>query len=253
MVKVIDFSLVVGIQRHGMIELASIILKIVPTAKTMAQLSKGVKREGSRIFAGRAIANAAVISKDIGSMLVQMFENTIVAKSLRGQGSDDLPAHFGLSDGLANGLVDGMASLIRSSVRIMSKTSGKSAVVKIRAIDKSWSDYMSLPGAQYLSQPSNLTIPVMRWMLIDPSIDIGQAAYQIFFLGEDGKMDTQIKKVSRSGRAIMLSLEALGGGGTPYVLPAIISGQAGKNFIELALGQPDVAEKAAKLLLKRIV
>ena len=50
----------------------------------------------------------------------------------------------------------------------------------------------------------------------------------------------------------MVSLKALGGGGGGYVLPSIISGQAGQNFIEMALGQPDVAKRAADIFIKRI-
>ncbi len=86
---------------------------------------------------------------------------------------------------------------------------------------------------------------------MDPSIDIGQAAYDIVFQGEGKKFDVRIQKVSRSGRAIMVSLIALGGGGG-YVLPDIISGQGGQNFIEMTLGQKGVAMEAATILMKKV-
>jgi hypothetical protein len=232
--------------------MAKTVLKIELTGNVTSQLISGVKRMGSRKWAGRALANASLISKDIGNMLVGIFNNTPVAMALKGHGSEDLPAHLGLDDTTANGLVDGMAHLIRSSVRIISRENKNIMSLRIQAVERDWSEYLSLPGAQYVSSPSNITIPVAKWLLIDPNIDIGQAAYDIVFQGEDDKFEARIQKTSRSGRAIMVSLETLGGTGG-YVLPAIISGQAGHNFIEYALGQSDVAMKAAALLMKRVI
>jgi len=232
--------------------MAKIRFNIEPTASTMNQLAKGVAQGGSRIWTGRAMAHAPAIGKRIGDMLVKTFNDTPVAKALRGKGGDDLPAHFGLDDGTANGLADGMGELIRSSVHLMSQSTGKgTASIRIQAVSANWQEYLALPGAQYTASPSNITIPVAKWLLIDPSIDVGQASYDIVFKGEDAKFDARIDKVSRSGRAIMVTLQALGGGGG-YVLPAIISGQAGANFIEYALGQPMVAREAAKILIEKV-
>lgn len=231
--------------------MTQIIFKIKPTSKTMTQLIKGVRREGSRKWSGRVLTKAALISKEIGTMLVKTFNNTAVAKALRGQGSADLPAHFGLNDGAANALVDGMADLIRSSVHILSRSDGDAVSIRIQAVEDNWNEYLALPGAQYVSSPSNVIIPVAKWLLIDPSIDIGQAAYEIVFQGEDANFDIRIQKVSRSGRAIMVSLKTLGGGGG-YVLPAIVSGQAGQNFIEYALRQSSIAMEAAIILMKKV-
>lgn len=231
--------------------MAKIIYKIEPTAQTTTQLIKGVKRRGSKIFVGRAMAHAAAISRSIGIMLVKKFNNTSVAKSLRGQGSEDLPAHFGLDNSTANALVDGMGELIQTSVSLLSKSDGTTMSLRIRAVERNWSKYLNLPGAKYISHPSNITIPVIRWLLIDPNIDIGQAAYDIVFKGEGENFDVRIQKVSRSGRAIMVSLDTLGGSGG-YVLPSIISGKIGQNFIEYALGQPGVAMEAASILIKKV-
>jgi hypothetical protein len=231
--------------------MAKTIIKIELTPQTMTQLMNGVKKNGSRAWIGRVFSNAAAIGADIGNMLVHEFNSSAVARALRGQGSEDLPAHFGLSDSTANSLVDGMAELIRTSVRIKGGNIGGIASVRILAVKKDWEIYLSLPGAQYKSMPSNIIIPVAKWLLIDPSIDIGQAAYDIVFSGEDQKFDVRINKVSRSGRAIMVSLAVLGGGGG-YVLPSIVSNQAGQNFIEYTLGQPGVAAKAAAILMKRV-
>lgn len=230
----------------------NIIFKIEPTPETITQLAKGVKRKGSQIWAGRVAAQASVISKDIGNMLVNKFNSSVVARALRGQGSEDLPAHLGLDNSTANALVDGMAGLIRTSVRIFGKGVKDVMSIRIQAVEKNWGEYLNLPGAQYVSHPSNAIIPVVKWLLMDPNIDIGAAAYEICFLGENKKFDARIQKVSRSGRAIMVSLAALGGGGSPYVLPAIISGGMGENFIELALGQKGVAAEAATILMKKV-
>ncbi len=231
--------------------MASRIFKLELASKTTAQLIKGVKVGGSRVFTRRVFAQASSISKEIGAMLVTNFNATPVARSLRGQGLEDLPAHFGLDDGLANDLVDGMSEIIRTSVRILSRGEGDVVSVRIQGIESDWEKYVTLPGAQYISKPSNATIPVVRWLLINPNIDIGQAAFDIVFSGENDKIDARIQKVSRSGRAIMVSLSTLGGGGG-YVLPDIISGKFGKNFIEFALGQPGIAQQAANILMKRV-
>jgi len=227
------------------------IFRLEPTSNTTKQLRDGVRKSGFRILSGRVAAQAPVISRDVGNMLVRKFNSSAVAKALRGQGSEDLPAHFGLSDSIANSLVDGMAALIRASVRISSRSTGELMSIKVQAVERDWNSYLSLPGASYLSYPSNITIPVVRWLLIDPTIDIGAAAYSILFEGEDSRFDARIQKVSRSGRAIMIALSTLGGG-SPYVLPSIVSGNAGENFIEMTLGQPGVAQEAIQLLIRRV-
>ncbi len=228
-----------------------IVVKLQTTSKTLIQLKRGMKKDMSKLFARVAITKGKIISQEIGEMLASTFNNSDVAMALRGQGGEDLPAHFGLSDGDANALVDGMANLIRKSVRIVSQGSIDTASVRIQAVPDDWNEYTSLPGAQYISQPSNITIPVVRWLLIDPNIDIGQAAFDIVFEGEGDGFDARIQKVSRSGRAIMVSLETLGGGGG-YVLPSIVSGQSGQNFIEFTLGQSSVATQAATILMKHV-
>jgi hypothetical protein len=231
--------------------MSKITFTVEPTSNTINQLARGVKTHGSKLWGRMVIIKGHAIASEIGSMLVWKFYSTPVARALRGHGSEDLPAHFGLDDGTANALVDGMANLINSSVQLRTQSNGQIVSVRIQAIEKNWNEYLSLPGAQYISSPSNATIPVVRWMLIDPSIDIGQAAYDIVFKGENTQFDAQIQKVSRSGRAIMVSLKALGGGGG-YVLPSIISGQAGQNFIEYTLGQQGVAMEAAAILMKNV-
>ena len=218
------------------------------TANATIQLFRGIKRTGSRLWARRTMAKASTISGRIGNMLVLTFNQTPVAQALRGQSIEDLPAHFGLSDSMANALVDGMGNLIKSSVRLLSRGNEGGVSIRIQAVEKNWDNYLNLPGARYLSHPSNIIIPVVKWLLVDPTIDIGAGAYDIIFRGEDQKFDAQIQKVSRSGRAIMVALSALGGGGG-YVLPSIVSGQAGQNFIEYSLGQPGVAQRAAQILM----
>lgn len=231
--------------------MARITFRVQPTIRTAAQLIKGVKRAGSRVWVGRVAAQASSVSKGIGNMLVGKFNNSVVAKSLRGNGTEDLPAHFGLSDGTANALADGMAELIRNSVHILGGGVGGVMSIKIQAVENDWNQYLSLPGAQHISQPSKITVPVVRWLLIDPNIDIGQAAYDIVFKGDDDKLDVRINKVSLSGRAIMVALSSLGGG-SGYVLPSIVSGQNGQNFIEYTLRQQGVAIEAAAILIKKV-
>lgn len=230
--------------------MANIIMKLVPGPLFDSQFYTGSLNTFYPLLLQRVISKSTVIKKDIGEMLANKFNNTDVAKALRGQSTTDLPAHFGLSDARAAALADGMANLIRESINIIVQRNA-AIIVHIQAVEKNWEPYLNLPGAEYPSHPSNIVIPVMRWMLLDPSIDIGQAAYEIIFKGQNKKWDTRIQRASRSGRAIMVSLQQLGGAGG-YVLPAIISQQAGANFIEYSLGQPGVAKEALHILLSRI-
>lgn len=231
--------------------MARINFSIQPNTQTLSQLTNGVRKEGSKAMVGRIFANGQAIAKDISTMLIVKFNESVVAKSLRGQGPEDLAAHFGLSDSVASALADGMADLIGNSVQIAGSSAGGVTSVRIQAVETDWNKYLSLPGARHISQPSNIEIPVVKWLLIDPNIDIGQAAYDIVFEGESSQFNARIQKVSRSGRAIMVSLDALGGGGG-YVLPSIISGHGGANFIEHTLGQKGVALAAANIVMKKI-
>lgn len=223
--------------------------RLEPTANFIAQLRKGVLQQGSRQLFNRVGFNSATIIQKIGNFLAGLFEGTGVIQALRGNGSDDLAAHFGLSDGEANQLASSMVEVVKKSVSLVTKPNDAGGVIQIRAIPIDYAAFLNLPNASYVSQPSNLTIPVMRWMLIDPDIDIGQAAFDIVFSGEgNAAIDARIEKVSRSGKAIMVSLKQLGGG-SGYVLPAIVRGDAGSNFLEFVIRQPNVAQQAVQILL----
>lgn len=228
-------------------------LKLMPIAGFTQQLRNGVTHSASNQWIGRTAAQSTRIKQEIGSVLAGALETSSVIKAIRGYGSEDLPAHFGLNNTMANQLADGMIEMIKQSVLLSIRQSKYKASVRIRAGKRIWTEYLQLPGAEYISRPSNIVIPVLRWLLIDPNIDIGQAAYDIVFYGEQGKMlDAQIRKVSRSGRAIMVALDSLGGSGG-YVLPAIVAGRAGENFIEYTLGQPNIAQAVAQIAMKRVV
>jgi F0F1-type ATP synthase membrane subunit c/vacuolar-type H+-ATPase subunit K len=223
--------------------------KIETPANFTQQLRRGVLQNGSRAFFTRVAFNSANIINNIGNLLVSTFEATEVARSLRGNGVDDLAAHFGLTDSQADSLASAMAAIIRSSVGIVTRPTNNGGSVQIRGVPIDYSAFLGLPNAEYVSHPSNITIPVMRWLLLDPDIDIGQAAYDIVFSGQgSSKIDARIQKSSRSRRAIMVTLEQLGGG-SGYVLPAIVRGNAGENFIEFVIRQPGVAQQVAKIVL----
>jgi len=222
-------------------------IRIIPGSNFNRLLEDGVTKNVFNIMERRLISRENQISNDIGEYIISIFESTDVVKSLRGKGSVDLQAHFGLSDGLSNQLVDGMILIIRNSIKLSSRPASDNPSIQMRIIDTDWEKYIALPGARYFSSPSNIEIPVIEWLLVDPAIDIGAAAYDIVFRGHSPKFDTRIEKVSRSGRAIMASLESLGGS-SGYVLPDIISKNAGLNFIEYAIGQQGVANRVGEIV-----
>jgi hypothetical protein len=222
--------------------------KIIPSTNFNKQLREGVLREGSKEFIKRVSQRSTKIISEVGNMLANELNGTDVIKSLMGQGSTDLAAHFGLSDSSTSSMANGMLEIVKKSVRIKTSIAQLRAIINITAVNKDWQEFLSLPLAEYISQPSNITIPVIRWMLIDPDIDIGQASYDIVFKGsEGGKFDARIQKVSRSGRAIMSKLTQLSGGSS-YVLPDIIRGNLGQNFIEFTIGQQGIVDKVFEIL-----
>ncbi len=229
--------------------MAKLILQIKTPAGFMKQLHHGVKSG-----AGRRIVDAVHVREErivalIGGYFADRFNQTAVAQALRGGSSVDLPAHFGLTDARATTLADGMAGLIRDSVEIIPTKHKAGGHIRITAVPKVWEQYAQLTGGTYRSRPSGALIPVAKWMLVDPEIDVGQAAYSIVW--EGGAYSSAIAKHSRSGRALMVKL-GLPEANQPYVLPAIVHKQAGQNFIEYTLGQPEVAQQAAKLLMTNL-
>ncbi len=222
---------------------------IHPTRKFDIQFKKGFMSEFMMKLDVKIAARIAQLRKSIGNFLAETFSKTDVVQSLIGQEPEDLGAHLGLSHTIALGLVEGMENIIRNSVTIV--VNRDKYKVQIRAIERDFAEFRSLPGAQYVSKPSLMLIPVVDWMLINPDIDVGQAAYDIVFRGVEPDLDERIYQVSRSGRAIMVSLKEFGGGGG-YVLPSILHKKAGKNFIEYAIMQEGVATQVAQMVIERI-
>ena|GEM_PF-3722410 len=229
--------------------MAKLILKLKTPAGFTSRLRDGVKSGAAQRFIDAVHVRQGRIISLIGGYLADRFNQTAVAQALRGGSSVDLPAHFGLTDAQASALADGMAGLIRESVEIIPTRRKAGGHIRIRAVQKEWEKYAQLTGGSYRSQPSGVLIPVAKWMLVDPEIDVGQAAYSIVW--EGGAHASAIAKHSRSGRALMVKL-GLPEANQPYVLPAIVHKQAGRNFIEYTLGQPGVAKQAAKLLMTNL-
>jgi hypothetical protein len=223
------------------------ILKIVPGVQFTKQLEEGCVRFGSIAINNRVALRFKQMINKVGDLIINVLNSTEVVKSLRGQGGIDLPAHFGLSDGDANGLVEGMFDLIRNSIIVGFDTKSNRGTITLKIIDTEWEKYTSLPGAQYISQPSSVTIPVVKWLLISPDLDPSTAAYQIVFEGSNMFRS----KNSRSGRAIMVHLSKLGGGNS-YVLPDIIAKTGGQNFIEGSIGQVGIAQRCAQIVIDEI-
>lgn len=219
---------------------------VTPAPGFNKQLRDGVRRNGGNLFVKRILSQRQTIITKVSNLLVNIFESTDVARALRGNSSTDLPAHFGLTDSQASSLTDAMANVIRKSVSV-EQFKNKTFAIKVVAINTTFQEFLNLPNASYISQPSNIRIPLMEWMLLDPNIDIGQASFSIVFSGDT--QNENIFKNSRSGRAIMVSLQSKFAN-APYVLPAIVSGKAGENFIEFTLGQPSVGQKVAKIILE---
>lgn len=227
-------------------------IQIIPASNFDAQLRQGVLNSSIRLITQRVLVNSQTIKTEIGRLLVKIFSNTEVVRSLLGGGTTDLSAHLGLRPGEATSLVGGMKNIIQNSVSLITSNK-RSRVIRIRAIESDFSAFRALPEADHINRRSGISVPVIDWMLLDPNIDIGQAAFDIVFKGDfGGKFDSTISQGSRSGRAIMVEVQKLSGGGG-YVLPAILRQFGGKNFIEAVIQQQGVVDAIGKILIKRLI
>lgn len=227
-------------------------IQIIPVSNFDAQLRQGVLNSSIRLITQRVLINSQAIKTEIGRLLVRVFIQTEVVGSLLGGGTTDLSAHLGLRPGEAASLVDGMKNIIQNSVKLITSNK-RSKVIQIRAIESDFSAFRALPEAEHINRRSGISVPVIDWMLLDPDIDIGQAAFDIVFRGDfGGKFDSTISETSRSKRAIMVALSNLSGGSS-YVLPAILRQSGGKNFIEAVIRQQGVVDEIGKILRKRLI
>lgn len=213
------------------------------------QLKAGVEKDLAQQVNSAVAVRSNIAISVIGELLVNVLRNTPVITSLKYRTPEDLPAHFGLSDSVANTMADRMLDIVAKSVSLVTNL-GKMRV-GIQAVESSYREFLFIPGAAYISGPSAIFIPVMRWMLLDPTIDIGQAAYDIVFSGDSRVDPAEVETYSRSGRAVMKALKTLPFGSS-YTLPSILWEGAGDNFIHYTLGQEGVVRQVAELAFKTI-
>jgi len=206
------------------------------------KMSQELRGRAAELIRDGILANRHTIEQKIKKLLLSIFLATDVARSLRGAGSEDLGAHLGLTDRQSVQLHNALAAKVSDWIAI----DAHRFAVSISAVSADWPSYLALPNASYVSHPSEIRVPVLEWLLIDPNIDIGQAQYYIKF--GHGEM----LNGSRSGRAVMRKIVGDPGDGSPYLLPAIVSGGAGKNFIEYAFAGQEVAEQVMALALSSL-
>lgn len=222
----------------------------------------GINTRMAELVWERCLFRSQNICLNIGEYLATVFNATPVAKALRGElpGTDnDLAAHFGLTNDQAAALAEDMATVIRESVRLReNRRPGEFPVlIEIAAIRRGYNEFLELPNAEYVSKGG--LVPLMRWMLLDPSIDPVTALYEIVF-GQDATTAfglTVVLRNSRSGRAIMLlpdkvaKLRFLTSG--PYVLPDLLQRMGEEeNFIEYAVNQPGAALECMNILVANL-
>ena len=218
-------------------------ISVIPSSQFETQLREGVLVSMRKKLQTCMSIWAEQIQIDVGQFLKHVFDQTEVAKGLRGSGTIDLAAHFGLSSEAAVAMADGMGALIEHSVRV-GTLKGTDIRIGIRAIKDDWDMFMRLPNAAYISG-GGFTIPVMQWLLVDPYVDWDDAVYGIIFNGGGSASQARSFIQSRSGKAIMIRA---GGNVSPWVVPYICVGPNGTNFIEYTLGQPGVARQCAEFV-----
>ncbi len=147
-------------------------------ATTVRSLNKEVTKQFRNLF----VSKKSAILGQIRQLLVSSVANTDVFAGLQGafpnDPDKDLQASFGLTSSQAGSVTQNMLNIISQSVKdtIVGSQGTTLFIVEIKAIDDKFNEFLSIPGASFVSQPSNSAVPWMTWLLINPFVDFPSTA-----------------------------------------------------------------------------
>jgi hypothetical protein len=215
------------------------------------RLTEALSREVNQIF-NRKKGN---IVNEIRQIIVTAIARSDAFKGLLGgfpnDPERDLQAHFGLNTGTASAAGASILEIAAKSVRFTTNKGTGIFSINIRAIEDSFSEFLNVPGGTFISEPSGSTVPWITWLLVNPNIDIPQGFNIVFANG----LSSQELRSSRSGRALMRSLDAILSNGATiggiYAVPGI--GRGGKqNFIFRAIDNKAVQNEIINVFVRNL-
>jgi len=219
--------------------------------KLRRRLAEALGREVKKIF-DRKKSN---IKNEITQIIVKAIATSDAFKGLTGNFPNDperdLQAHFGLNSSTSSAAAASILQIAAKSVRF-TESKGKGIFsINFKAIEDSFSEFLNVPGGTFVSEPSGATVPWITWLLINPNVDLPQGFNIVFANG----LSSQEIRSSRSGRALMRSVDSITSGGITiggiYAIPDI--GRGGKqNFIFRAISNKAVQNEIIKVFTRNI-
>ncbi len=219
--------------------------------KLRRRLAKALGDE-VRIIFNRKKGN---IKNEITQIIVKAIATSNAFKGLIGSFPNDperdLQAHFGLSGAAASSAGASILQIAAKSVKFTESKGTGIFSINFRAIEDSFSEFLNVPGGTFVSEPSGATVPWITWLLINPNVDLPQGFNIVFANG----LSSQEIRSSRSGRALMRSLDSILSGGVTiggiYAVPDI--GRGGRqNFIFRAVNNKIVENEIIKVFIRNI-
>lgn len=220
--------------------------------------TRSINKEVAKQFRSLFVSKKSTILGQIRQLLVSSVANTDVFAGLQGafpnDPSRDLQASFGLTGSQASSVTQNMLNVISQSVKdtIVGPKGTTLFIVEIKAIDDKFNEFLSIPGASFVSQPSNASVPWMTWLLINPFVDL-PAAFGIVF--QQGLSISDLN-TSRSGRALMRQLGVLLSDGqaisVPYAVPALGRPQGPINFIADVVNSDKVKQRIINIFTTQL-
>lgn len=219
--------------------------------KLRRQLIKALSKELKKIF---NIKKNKILN-EMKLVVVKAIARSDAFKGLTGgfpnDPERDLQAHFGLTSSAASAAGASILDIAAKSIKFTEDKGTGIFSVNVRGINDSFAEFLNIPGGTFISEPSGATVPWITWLLINPNIDIPQGFNIVFANG----LSSQELKGSRSGRALMKSLDSILSNGAAiggiYAVPAI--GRGGKgNFIFRAINTKAVQNEVINIFVKNI-
>ncbi len=219
--------------------------------KLRRRLGEALGREVKKIFD----VKKSNIKNEITQIIVRAIATSDAFKGLIGNFPNDperdLQAHFGLSGGAASSAAASILQIAAKSVRFTESKGRGIFSVNINAINDSFTEFLNVPGGTFVSEPSGATVPWITWLLVNPNVDLPQGFNIVFSNG----LSSQEIRTSRSGRALMRSLDSVTSGGITvggiYAIPSI--GRGGKqNFIFRAISSKTVQNEIIQVFVRNI-
>ncbi len=219
----------------------------------IAELKNAVAKQFFKIVNRAFRRSISDIKIEVAAELIRAVRNSPEFKALVGGSrapATDFEAQFGTGDipAAMNEMVDELANQVDARFDIALSGQGKiTGGIILRLIEGDFEKAANVTGGTYVSKPSSSIIPWLRWILTAGNTTIDN--FGILF-----DLTPRQTHASRTGRAIMVSLNTIGGQQlSHWTVPPMFQGDdINSNFITRALTQPRVIRKIEQIIQNNV-